>query len=262
MKTELVLVTPDMAKKLLEKNTKNRPVKEKNVAYISNQMSRGEWVQTGDTNVKISKTNVLLDGQHTLLGIIRSGKTIELFIACDLDDKAFDYIDTGSARSATDVVGVNGFKHPAILSAAARIAILFQKGIYNKEKKGNNITNHDVLNFVQANEPISDSAQYAYTICKKNKLLASSTVAALHFLFSKKDADKADDFFDKFSTGTDLQKGNPILTLRERLMLDIQNKTKLKIQEKMAFTISSWNAYVKGKELKQLRSTDEFPVII
>ncbi len=262
MKTEVVNVTPEIAQKLLEKNTKNRPVKEKHVAFLASEMTRGKWILTGETNVIISKTNLLLDGQHTLLGIVRSGKTVPLFIAYDLEDEAYDYIDTGSSRSSSDLISVNGFKHPQIMSGAIRTVILLEKGIHNREKKYNNITNADILKFAVDNEAISDSTQFAHSVCAKNKLITASLVAALHFLFSKKNPDEADLFFEKFSSGTELKIGNPILTLRERLMQDSLNKTKLKGKEKMAFTIMSWNAFLKGKELKQLRASDTFPSIL
>ena len=44
-----IIITPSMAKELLTKNTRNRPLSEKRSDMLASAMSRGEWAYNGDT---------------------------------------------------------------------------------------------------------------------------------------------------------------------------------------------------------------------
>lgn len=83
----------------------------------------------------------------------------------------------------------------------------------------------------------------------------------MYYVLCQKNQTKADTFFSKYATGIDLSEKSPIRTLRDRLIRDQQNKTKLTYRDKLALLIHAWNAFLRGKELGtiSLRSDYVFP---
>ena len=67
----IMLVTPELAKKWLEKNTNNRKIRLKVVDSYARDMVNGRWTLNNDA-ITFDKDDVLTNGQHRLLAIIKS----------------------------------------------------------------------------------------------------------------------------------------------------------------------------------------------
>ena len=63
MKTEVIVVSPALAKKWLDKNTVNRRVYPSVVTGLVEAIERGEWI-CSHQGIAFSKSGRLLDGQH------------------------------------------------------------------------------------------------------------------------------------------------------------------------------------------------------
>ncbi len=256
MKTEVKLITPREAEKMLSRNTSNRNLKERHVSFLSEQMKKGKWLSSGET-IKFSDKGVLLDGQHRLTAIVRSGVSVEMLVVTGLKQEVFNVIDTGVARTAADVVNVNGYKYSAQLSSAARFVLLYDSGkLLGKNKS---TTNAAILEFVINNPSISECAEDAGFYYSKSRLIPSGAMTGLLFIFKRSNVDKTTQFFDKFTTEINLEEGDPILLLRNKLMQDLLNKRKMTIVQKISLIIIAWNSFVKGGTLKQLRLPGSFP---
>lgn len=109
-----ITVTPELATAWLDRNTDNRKVRGHHVDLLSNKMTSGDWMLTHQ-GVAFSKSGVLLDGQHRLLAIEKSKKTVELFVFFGIDDDAFKAIDSGIKRSISDLTNLD--KETAEISA-------------------------------------------------------------------------------------------------------------------------------------------------
>ena len=73
-------ITPAIAKSMLTKNTCNfRRPDQARVTRYSDEQSRGKWKLTGDAIV-FANTGELLNGQHRLLAVIKSGVTCEFVV--------------------------------------------------------------------------------------------------------------------------------------------------------------------------------------
>ena len=110
-----MLVTPTLAKQMLEANTSNRRVRENVVLQYANDMISDRWKENTAEMIKVSATGVILDGQHRLYAIIKANKPIYLHIATNLPDEVFDVLDTGSRRNAADVFMVQGIKNQNLI---------------------------------------------------------------------------------------------------------------------------------------------------
>lgn len=247
-------MTPVEAKKLLDKNIGNRKLSSKWIQFYYQQMVQGDWLLTGDT-IKIAEDGTLLDGQHRLSAIVKYNKPIDVVIAENVDKAAFQVLDTGKNRSAGEIIGIKGFKNPQKLAAAVRYILLFKSGYFSNDYgagKKSTANNTQILAFVENTKEIHEVIEYTAGIFKKFRFMPQSSLAMLYYVLSKKDQTRVDIFFDKYATGIELAESSPIRVLRERLLKDISNKSKLKGRDKVALFIYAWNAFRQGKRVSSL----------
>jgi len=244
-------ITPELAAEFLKKNEGNRKLSDRGIQFLYQQMVSGDWQLTADT-IKIGKNGRLLDGQHRLQALVKYGKPLEMFVAEGLDDKVFSVLDTGKNRTAADVLGVQGYKSSNALAGSIRAILLFKAGINTREGKTNKASNTAVLEFAESNPDIHEVINYCNGIYRQFRYLSHSNLTMLYWILSKKNQTKADIFFERYATGIDLSETSPIRHLRERLLKDSVNRTKLKPQDKIALFIFAWNAYLQGKKMQQL----------
>ena len=72
MKVSVKTITPAQAKKLLERNTNNRPVSKPHVKFLCGVIRRGEWKLNGDA-IRFNSER-LVDGQHRLAACIETDR--------------------------------------------------------------------------------------------------------------------------------------------------------------------------------------------
>lgn len=106
MRIETITVTPDLAEMFLSKNSGNRRMRATHVEAFCRELRQGTF-KTTHQGIAISKTGILLDGQHRLAAIKQTGISALMVIAWDCDaETAVDWpVDFGIGRSASDVMG-------------------------------------------------------------------------------------------------------------------------------------------------------------
>lgn len=254
MKIEKRTIGPAEAKKLLEKNNINRPLSDRFVNSYYQQMLAGEWLETGDT-IKIAGDGTLLDGQHRLNAVIKYGKPRVFQVATGVDPNSFLVLDTGKARSAADVATIQGYGHATTVTAAAKAILLFKSGYFTQDsnaQKRIEASNTKVMEFLVTNPELEEICVHISGTYAKFRVLSKTQLVMLYYLFSKIHQEMCDTFFERFSTGVNLQEHSPIHILRDRLLRDLLNKTHLKGRDKLALTIMAWNAYRENKRVQQL----------
>jgi hypothetical protein len=66
-------ITPKQAQVILAHNDRNRSLASSRVTVYSGAMLAGEWRMNGET-IKFNGDGTLLDGQHRLAAVVRSGQ--------------------------------------------------------------------------------------------------------------------------------------------------------------------------------------------
>lgn len=103
----VVHVTPELAAQILkDHNHSNRKIKPGVVNKYARLMTNGDWKVTPET-ICVSVTGRLLQGQHRLLAIIKSGASCNFLFATGFADDVFDVLDRGAGRTAADSLGIN-----------------------------------------------------------------------------------------------------------------------------------------------------------
>lgn len=269
IKVERKSITPSLAKEMLSRNEGNRRLSQKWVSYYASQMRSGDWMDTTDT-IKIAPDGRVLDGQHRLSGVIEYGKPVFMWLASNVDPDAFTVLDTGKRRSAADAVYIAGHKNATSVSAIAKAILASPDGRYGRNMKSGGAeksspTHTHIIEFITENPEIHEVAAYALSVGLRFKFIQSiALVGSLYWHFAQKNMKKTDEFFEGVCEGIDLGKTHPIRLLRERLMRDAGERSKLNLTDKAALFVYAWNAFRQGREMTQLllpRGSD-FPKIV
>jgi len=260
MKTEVLNITPEMAKEFLKKNLfKNRPINEKHVDECCDAMLRGQWKLTGQA-IQFSEFGNLIDGQHRLSALIKADVTLPFLVVYEVRESVFDVLDQGKNRSGSDVLAISGATNTGTSSAIIRAYLYMRKTntpslasnlTRYKSLRSYKVTNTDVLKFYNEN---TEACDYAVKVAKasyhKFKVLGRTVYGSLFLYLTKSrmhSEDKVVNFFKQLSTGADIT-CNSIILLRQKLINDTASKIYYidgKTKNKML--AQTWNDYLTGK---------------
>jgi hypothetical protein len=253
--THIEIITPDIAKMYLTKNTRNRPLNKNRVKTFADAIKRGEWKLNGET-IKMND-DVLIDGQTRLHAIIAAGVPIQTYVIKGLDSDVFDSIDIGGTRTSPDIFALMGENYCSKMSSAL---IMVNKYLTGRVAGSNGYTLQQMRQLLEEHPDIRISCR---EVKDTKKIISPSLLTACHYIFSKLDREMADKFVHRLITGAGLEEGDPIYLLRERLINNTLSKAKLNREYLMAIVIKSWNAVRSNTTIKHLRymENESFPII-
>lgn len=99
----IVNVTPELASTWIAKNNFNRPLKPHLVCDYVRDIESGNWHRTHQ-GIAFDNDGVVLDGQHRLYAIIRTGRTVPMLVFLGENADFHKMIDRGVTRSMLDIV--------------------------------------------------------------------------------------------------------------------------------------------------------------
>ncbi len=105
---EMELITPEVAKRLLEDHRNFRPLRTLHVTQLARAMREGRWESNGQTIV-IAEDGSLLDGQHRMRAIIISSCSIWMLVARQVARRTVGRMDCNKPRSLADTVYGAGY---------------------------------------------------------------------------------------------------------------------------------------------------------
>lgn len=260
MKPEIKTITPEIAKKMLEKNSKNRQLSHTNVQKLAREIKAGRWRLNGDM-IRISVDGDVLDGQHRLWAVVRSGMTIQTWVMYDVPGDVFDTIDVGKRRSAADTLSCMGEKHARDLAA---LLTLIERYMTGKALTGIEYNNSEMQVLLMK---YPDARAHLVSDTSKARLLPPSVLNVCHYLFSKKDPVLAREFLEKIVTGTGLEKGDPWHALREKLLDNLVSTSKLPKAQIWACCVKAWNCAREGRRITRINllregaNAEDFPEV-
>ena len=249
---EVEKIGPERAKELLAIN-RNRHVRASHVASLARDMSAGRW--GSHSVIRIAQTpdgDVLIDGQHRLLAVIKSGETVQFVVMSGLQlDDQID-IDTGIRRSLADTLQLNGESSVTVIAAAIGHLWRRKRRMYTSNAAP---TRSEGLRLLADNPALRESI----TPTSKASLLLKyphGLGTCLHYEMCGIDSESAWDFWEKLTTGLGLHERHGIYLLRGRLQENAAaSYRKLDVSHIHALTIKAWNTYMRGTETGVLKWT-------
>lgn len=266
--TEIKTITLSIAEGILSRNTRNRKISATKLNIVKRSLERGEWVVNGEA-IKIASDGTLLDGQHRLTACVETGITFQTLVISGLPAETQTTMDTGKSRTLANVLEIDGYQNSSALASTVA-------AIIRSERWGNKaalrlggsaypVTNGEAMQRLKDEPPLVELQDQVRGITAIG--LPNKAATLLYYQLSAIDQEDADYFFEHLITGSNLEKGNPILTLRELLLKNKSERNRINDQSYLgALVIKAWNKYRDGEPAKVLRFTpgganpESFPV--
>ncbi len=263
--TTIETITPELAQAWLEQNVHNRRLDRMKVSQYSAAMRQGDWRLNGES-IKFDGAAGLLDGQHRLAAVAHSGVTLSAVVVRGLPRETQETVDRGKSRSIADVLQLRGEHNATTLAAALGWMHRFETGTMRSSAHA--MTVQDALRLLDRHPLLRSMGSYVEPI-RKYRLLEISLSWALAYRFSCLDQEDAADFFRKLASGAGLPEDDPILRLRNALL--IQNAGTGRVRRLQpwiisAMVIKAWNLYRDGETARIIKfrsggaRPEEFPV--
>ena len=255
------LITPEQAEAMLKLNIdNNRPLHQPTVNQYAIDMMTNKWIVTGDS-IKFDKQGRLNDGQHRLHGIIKAGKSVEMWVCYDLDEEALKYIDTGRKRSAKDLFYMKdrlggGYANEVITLTKKVISWEENKrSVLNRKSGGTlrgSISNHAIMEYVEQHPEIIENAVYGKLLFQRTpvKLFTATDLGFLRWVFIQKDPKQAEEFLEKLCMKDNVAATSPIACLYNRILSSRDSLTPF---FKLQLTFTAWNLWRENKSVTVLK---------
>lgn len=257
LRTEIVDVTPDLAREWLGRNTRNRRLKLRVIANYTRDMQAGHWRLTGEA-IKFGggADGPLLDGQNRLHAVIRSDTTTRMLVIWGLPDGAQDVMDGGARRTNADQLTLHDVPNASAVASIAAAWTGWQASTWPNAGSmigPPQLTHAETLQLVDDHPEIIDAARIGTRVFKTLRLPVG-VLGAAWMVTQEIDADDADVFFnciaDMETTGT----GDPIAALLKKVRVDsaidagVRGKRICRAGEAFYLIFRAWNAW-RSREL-------------
>ena len=273
MKTQEMLITPQIAERFLKENKSNRPPTERLISEYARQMKSGLWFEDTDESIKVDSSGLLVDGQHRLLALIRADVSLRFRVSI-VPSEAYKYIDTGKKRTARDAFAHDGISNYTNVAAGLRRYVALKKGLsIGYDSGGISMTDIRTSNaeLLALYSQSPNLYQGAYSNAsswyrKSGRLMRTTDIMAYYLCFSDLSADDAFAFMSFLFEGSAPDPRSPILLLRTRLLEDKTN-TRYKISAliKNALIVKTWNLFRTKQTVLQLKfdvNRDKYPIAL
>jgi hypothetical protein len=250
-------ITPEIASSWLIKNKNNRPLSSYWVDTLSTAMQKGEWKYNAEA-IKFDENGCLLDGQHRLSAVVKSGVTIQALVVYGLEPEVFITLDQGRKRTTRDDLALNGIHNTSNIAAALRFVAAEDAGSMGKVKA--KLSRTEALRIFEKHPKLELSASYAAGKDKAFRKLISGAIGTYcHYKFSSINPHEANQFFESLANGADLAADSPILQLRNYLIRNqISHSDDARIFG-VGIIIKAWNLWRKNKPCQVLRFNEKEP---
>src|SRR6478752_7201216 len=128
--------TPEVANRMLDRNTHNRPLKQGDILKWATEMEAGNWQLNGEA-IKVATNGDILDGQHRLYAVALQddGKAIPFTVIRGLAPEAQKTMDQGRRRDLADILSLEGVDASRSLAAAIRMFLAMDRGLLFVDRK-------------------------------------------------------------------------------------------------------------------------------
>jgi len=247
MRTELVKVTPDMARNMLASNPINRRISERAVSDLSKAILNNDW-QITHQGIAFYDDGSLADGQHRLTAVIKANVPVHMMITKGLAKDAAMSIDSGRRRSLIDGVKISG---AAPWMEAKHINLV---PIITHPKR---LTDMQKLDFLVGMKPYVEFATEAFVSNRRyltgSIIHAALTMAAYH----KEDPEKLKRFARVFLDGIMAEPHEKVIILAREYFLSHTNGGDSDKHDKYLKLQRAIQAYCAGENVRRLIQPQE-----
>jgi hypothetical protein len=248
--SRVIEFSPAMSEHILTNFSRdNRPPKPAKIKRYAQDILNGRWGLTGDT-IKFGSNGILRDGQNRLAACVRAGRPIVSHVVFGIDPDLFTRMDIGKNRTPADVFSIAGIPYATHVAGAVRWLLILMST--NPGDRGAQFSNEELLQAYREKfdtDKLEHSIQAALAV-RRSTRHPVAPLAALHYIFSEKNRQKADSFYDEWAMDRAKRARAPTRYLQRRLV-EVARQSNQRLHENVrnAFIIKAWNAYLGGRSL-------------
>ena len=270
------------AAELLDRNTANRGKVTITVERYRRDIESGDFLSLNGATIKVARSGRMLDGQHRITGLEKTGLCLPFLVVEGLDEQDFDAMDRADTKTFADVLRERDVSNAGTIAAATRVQWLYERSEF-RTWYGLSPSNPEMGAVLRNNPELAESLEFNNRL---RGLLIPAIGCWIEYRLKKINRELGEAFLLKLVTGEGLERGNPILLLRKRLSEmelarlkarrdvsvrrtagDIESERGPYEVRQAALTILAFNMWAQGRVITQqaLRwrdiETDGFPQI-
>lgn len=268
MKTELMTITPEIAKQMLLSNGSNRRLRAHRVSKYANDMRNGNWHLTGQT-ITFGSNGQLLDGQHRLAAVIEADVPVQFLVVTGAE--VVPTYDNGLPRSLADQLYLNGCNYPVAVMSTNGISVI--RDVYSithfgvvKAEAMREVTTDDLNNFIIEN---LDDMDWLCAIAANgrhanqrglNRAVVFATLYCIHLMDPMFTRVRMERFIDVFRKGMmSHEEESPIIAVRNRFLGYSFTNSSADAREQSYRIMYAVSQYLKGTKSVTNRVPSELP---
>ena len=124
MHSQVMKITPALAESWLMSNTFNRTISASVVNKYANDMKSGNW-HLNHQGIAFDNNNVLVDGQHRLTAVVKSGVTVDMLVTYGASRVGVDELRVRSAYDVIKFGSLSDWVDKADIEIAKAIPVVF-----------------------------------------------------------------------------------------------------------------------------------------
>jgi hypothetical protein len=239
-----------VAKVMMDSHNKNnRKLKNIHVQNLMDEIQDDSWVFTSEPAI-FDRNGQMSNGQHRIDACAKTDKSLDILIVFGMDPEVIWAMDRCKPRNNGDTLFMNDVKNASDVSPVVTHYFRFLNNNYLDKWEGP--SGKEAMEVFQSNPGIEDSVQLYRN--KFKGICTTSVGIFFHYLLTKIDPDKGQDFINRLITGENLEATNPILQLRKQMVEKSEYK-KLSTQTQMVYIVKTWNRFYDGEKAIRLNYT-------
>jgi hypothetical protein len=209
-----IMITPEIAEAMLECNLPgNRTIRTAKIDAYVQAMQNGEWRVTAQ-GISFTCEGYLDNGQHRLTAVIASGCEVPMSVSFGQTADAYPTLDSGSARTAGDVLRYHGLPMATLLAATAgRVETVI---VGSTVKRARRFSHQEILEMVERRPMLVEACRQVSRI-KKLGGSPSAIACGLYFCLLQNETATIE-MVDRLVDGIGLGWDSPIRVMREALI--------------------------------------------
>lgn len=256
----IVTITPEVAARLLERNTRNRNRKERAINDYARQMTAGSFLLTNQ-GIGVDRNGELTDGQNRLASCEVSGVPFTTVFVTGLDPRVRDIVDTGVKRSFGDVLRMNGHNNVSNLAGAVSLRARYENAVerdftwVRARSHGQRHNHEELLAFLDKHPALAERTHPAWLVRTALGKIGLSVIVAFDSMAVETDADAATAFREALISGALLTPGDPRLLLRNLMLRQERSPDTMWA---LGVWVKAWNLWRAGerRDVLALRETE------
>ena len=245
MQSQIMEVTPSLAAEWLKSNNFNRNISHPTVARYASDMCNGKWKLTHQ-GIAFDGQGVLVDGQHRLSAVIKSGVTVPMMVTWGASKVGIDEL---RPRATADVIKFGGLSdwidRKAAETAKAMIVIFANEG------KTVTMSTSQIVEFAELHKSVIVAANSLFKTARKgvsSAIVRSSFAVAQYHYPQERLADMASSLYTGIVSS---KEESAAVRLREALLTEKMSgaSDRAAMARKMTRCIE---AYMNGVPLSKL----------